>query len=58
MLVAVYGLSVPIVTDALREGSYAGKIGATDVFIHLIGTPPPSPAKAARVGHVLTIYYM
>jgi uncharacterized protein YbjT (DUF2867 family) len=35
-----------VVADSLREGSYINAIGSADTFVHLIGTPHPSPAKA------------
>jgi nucleoside-diphosphate-sugar epimerase len=35
-----------VVADPLQEGSYASRIGSADTFVHLIGTPHPSPAKA------------
>jgi len=41
-----------IVADPLRDGSYADKITGADVFIHLIGTPHPSPAKAKQFGEI------
>lgn len=34
-----------IVGNALDPESYAGSISPSDTFIHLIGTPHPSPAK-------------
>ena len=34
--------------NALDGDSYAGRIGAADTFIHLIGVSHPSPAKAAQ----------
>jgi len=34
--------------DPLQEGSYAEAIRGCDTFIHLIGVPHPSPAKAAQ----------
>ena len=32
--------------DALHGLSYAGSVGPADTFVHLIGIPRPSPAKA------------
>jgi uncharacterized protein YbjT (DUF2867 family) len=37
-----------IVADPLRKGSYTESIRGCDTFIHLIGVPHPSPAKAAQ----------
>lgn len=37
-----------IVADPLVEGSYTEKIRGCDTFVHLIGVPHPSPAKAAQ----------
>jgi uncharacterized protein YbjT (DUF2867 family) len=34
--------------DPLQEGSYTEAIRGCDTFIHLIGVPHPSPAKAAQ----------
>lgn len=34
--------------DPLRMDSYANEISPADTFIHLIGTPHPSPAKAKQ----------
>jgi len=34
--------------DPLKEDSYTGSIRGCDTFIHLIGVPHPSPAKAAQ----------
>lgn len=34
--------------DPLKEGSYTEAIRGCDTFIHLIGVPHPSPAKAAQ----------
>jgi nucleoside-diphosphate-sugar epimerase len=34
--------------DPLREGSYMEAIRGCDTFVHLIGVPHPSPAKAAQ----------
>lgn len=41
--------NVSIVTaDPLRENSYTESVRGCDTFIHLIGVPHPSPAKAAQ----------
>jgi len=37
-----------VVTDPLRMNSYTSEIPPADTFIHLIGVPHPSPAKAAQ----------
>ena len=37
-----------VVADPLKEGSYTEAIRGCDTFIHLIGVPHPSPAKAAQ----------
>jgi uncharacterized protein YbjT (DUF2867 family) len=34
--------------DALRAASYAHAVAPADTFIHLVGVPHPSPAKAAQ----------
>jgi uncharacterized protein YbjT (DUF2867 family) len=39
---------VPIVADPLSDGSYTDKTAGADVFVHLIGTPLPSPAKTKQ----------
>ena len=41
------GVSV-VIADPLREDSYTEAIRGCDTFIHLIGVPHPSPAKAAQ----------
>ena len=41
------GVSI-ISADPLQEGSYTESIRGCDTFIHLIGVPHPSPAKAAQ----------
>jgi uncharacterized protein YbjT (DUF2867 family) len=38
----------PVLADPLREDSYTGSVRGCDTFIHLIGVPHPSPAKAAQ----------
>jgi len=42
----------PIVGDALDGASYASQIPPADTFIQLVGTPHPSPAKAAEFRRV------
>jgi nucleoside-diphosphate-sugar epimerase len=39
---------VAVVADPLQEGSYAEAVRGCDAFVHLIGVPHPSPAKAAQ----------
>ena len=34
--------------DALRMDSYSNDVQGSDTFVHLIGTPHPSPAKAQQ----------
>lgn len=34
--------------DALKNGSYAEHVRGADTFVHLIGVPHPSPAKAKQ----------
>ncbi len=38
----------PIVADPLTANSYTESLHGCDTFIHLIGVPHPSPAKAAQ----------
>ena|SRR5438309_2066668 len=38
----------PIVGDALKMDSYTDQVRGADTFLHLIGVPHPSPAKAAQ----------
>jgi nucleoside-diphosphate-sugar epimerase len=38
----------PIMADALQMDSYTDQVRPTDTFVHLIGTPHPSPAKAKQ----------
>jgi uncharacterized protein YbjT (DUF2867 family) len=40
--------AVAIEGDALDADSYAAHVRAGDTFVHLVGTPHPSPAKAAE----------
>ena len=35
-----------VIGDALMDGSYTEHVRGTDTFVHLIGVPHPSPAKA------------
>lgn len=37
-----------VIADPLKEDSYTESIRGCDTFIHLIGVPHPSPAKAAQ----------
>src|SRR4051812_38894748 len=37
-----------VVADPLMESSYTEAIRGCDTFIHLVGVPHPSPAKAAQ----------
>jgi uncharacterized protein YbjT (DUF2867 family) len=37
-----------VIADPLKEDSYTKSIRGCDTFIHLIGVPHPSPAKAAQ----------
>jgi len=37
-----------VVGDALRADTFAGGVGGCGTLVHLIGTPRPSPAKAAE----------
>jgi len=41
-----------VVADPLVRGSYTSAIAPADTFIHLIGTPHPSPAKAKQFREV------
>jgi len=38
--------------DALRMDSYSNDVQGSDTFVHLIGTPHPTPAKAQQFRHV------
>ena len=38
----------PIIAEPLRMDSYTSQIPPADTFVHLIGTPHPSPAKAKQ----------
>jgi uncharacterized protein YbjT (DUF2867 family) len=37
-----------VVADPLQDGSYTEVVKGCDTFVHLIGVPRPSPAKAAQ----------
>ena len=37
-----------VVADPLQDGSYPEAIKGADTFVHLVGVPHPSPAKAAQ----------
>lgn len=37
-----------VIADALRMDSYTGEVRGADTFVHLIGVPHPSPAKAKQ----------
>jgi uncharacterized protein YbjT (DUF2867 family) len=41
-----------VVGDALHADSYARQLGAGETLVHLVGTPHPSPAKAAEFQRV------
>jgi uncharacterized protein YbjT (DUF2867 family) len=40
--------AIGVVGDALQMDSYQNEIPPADTFVHLIGTPHPSPAKAKQ----------
>ena len=40
--------TTPIVADPLRMDSYTAQVSGADTFVHLIGVPHPSPAKARQ----------
>ena len=40
--------AIGVIGDALRMNSYPNEIAPADTFLHLIGTPHPSPAKAKQ----------
>jgi uncharacterized protein YbjT (DUF2867 family) len=42
------GAVTAIVADPLQENSYTDSLRGCDTFVHLIGVPHPSPAKAAQ----------
>lgn len=41
-----------VVANPLQQGSYTDAIGSADTFVHLIGTPHPSPAKTRQFREV------
>jgi len=42
----------PVIGDALDAASYVGALTAGETLVHLVGTPHPSPAKAAEFRRV------
>jgi uncharacterized protein YbjT (DUF2867 family) len=40
--------AVQVPGDALRPETFAGAVAPADTLVHLVGTPRPSPAKAAE----------
>jgi uncharacterized protein YbjT (DUF2867 family) len=44
--------AVPVVGDALVAATFAGALTPADTVVHLVGTPHPSPAKAAEFRRV------
>ena len=40
--------TTPVVADPLRMDSYTEQVRGSDTFVHLIGVPHPSPAKAKQ----------
>ncbi|HUL48539.1 MAG TPA: NAD(P)H-binding protein [Gemmatimonadales bacterium] len=44
--------AVPVVGDALRESTFASAVRPGETVVHLVGTPHPSPAKAAEFERV------
>jgi uncharacterized protein YbjT (DUF2867 family) len=40
--------AVPVPGNALDPSSFASQVSASDTLVHLVGTPRPSPAKAAE----------
>ena len=40
--------ATPVLADPLRVDSYTEEVRGSDVFVHLIGVPHPSPAKAKQ----------
>jgi uncharacterized protein YbjT (DUF2867 family) len=42
------GGALRVVGDPLRAETFAGAVGPSDTLVHLVGTPRPSPAKAAE----------
>jgi uncharacterized protein YbjT (DUF2867 family) len=44
--------ATPVVGNALDPASFAPALTAADTIVHLVGTPHPSPAKAAEFARV------
>jgi len=44
--------AIPVVGDALRESTLATALRRGETIVHLVGTPHPSPAKAAEFERV------
>ena len=44
--------ALPVIGNALDEATFADAIPAHATFVHLVGTPHPSPAKAAEFRRV------
>jgi uncharacterized protein YbjT (DUF2867 family) len=44
--------AVPVIGDALDATSYAAQVPRGATFVHLVGTPHPSPSKAAEFERV------
>jgi uncharacterized protein YbjT (DUF2867 family) len=44
--------AIPVTGDALDSTSYAAAVSPADTFVHLVGTPHPSPAKARQFREV------
>jgi uncharacterized protein YbjT (DUF2867 family) len=44
--------ATPVVGDALDAASFAAALSSSDTLVHLVGTPHPSPAKAAEFTRV------
>jgi uncharacterized protein YbjT (DUF2867 family) len=44
--------AVPVIGNALDAASFAARIPAGSTLVHLVGTPHPSPAKAAEFRRV------
>jgi uncharacterized protein YbjT (DUF2867 family) len=38
----------PVIGDALNGSTYAGSVGAAEVFVHLVGVSHPNPSKARQ----------
>lgn len=48
----VPGGATTVVGDALDPASFAAAVSSTDTIVHLVGTPHPSPSKAAEFQRV------